>query len=220
MRKPKYTPEERKARKKESDRLYRERNKDKLREKSRKYYHDNRDKCLEYNKKWVAENKEKRNEYENQYRLTHRQSERERWRLWYSDENNAQKRIEYNKKYRKENKDKIKEYQSNNREAINAIKLRSQKKHPETHRDTEHKRRARKNSCHCESINNIEIYERDKWVCKICNNPVDKDLKWPDMMSPSLDHIIPLSKGGNHVATNVQLAHLRCNIKAGNKLKK
>lgn len=29
---------------------------------------------------------------------------------------------------------------------------------------------------------------------------------------PSLDHIIPLSKGGENALTNIQLAHFRCNL--------
>lgn len=34
---------------------------------------------------------------------------------------------------------------------------------------------------------------------------------------PSVDHVIPLSKGGTHTWDNVKLAHKRCNSKKGNK---
>jgi 5-methylcytosine-specific restriction endonuclease McrA len=60
-----------------------------------------------------------------------------------------------------------------------------------------------------------DIYDRDRWVCGICNGKVDKRLKYPHPMSASLDHIIPLAKGGTHTRDNVQLAHLVCNSKAG-----
>jgi 5-methylcytosine-specific restriction endonuclease McrA len=40
--------------------------------------------------------------------------------------------------------------------------------------------------------------------------------KAPDPMSPSLDHILPLSKGGTHEPRNVQLAHLGCNVRKYN----
>lgn len=34
---------------------------------------------------------------------------------------------------------------------------------------------------------------------------------------PSIDHIIPLSKGGEHALHNVQLAHYRCNLSKNNR---
>lgn len=37
-------------------------------------------------------------------------------------------------------------------------------------------------------------------------------------MSPSIDHVIPLSRGGAHAMGNVQSAHLRCNSSKGDKL--
>lgn len=58
-----------------------------------------------------------------------------------------------------------------------------------------------------------EIYERDGWVCGICSEPVDPDLAWPDPMSVSLDHVIPVSRGGRHVRENAQCAHLTCNVR-------
>ena len=53
-------------------------------------------------------------------------------------------------------------------------------------------------------------------ICAICGRAVDFDKKFPDPWSPTLDHIIPISKGGDPAALeNLQLAHLQCNrIKA------
>jgi len=63
-------------------------------------------------------------------------------------------------------------------------------------------------------ITRIEVYERDKWKCQLCFKPVNPDLQYPDPRSPSLDHVIPLSRGGRHDSTNLQLAHLQCNVSA------
>lgn len=63
-----------------------------------------------------------------------------------------------------------------------------------------------------------DIFERDKWVCQLCNEPVDRDAKYPDPLSRSLDHILPLSRGGRHKESNAQLAHLGCNISKGNRV--
>ena len=49
-------------------------------------------------------------------------------------------------------------------------------------------------------------------VCAICGRPVNFDLKFPDPWSPTVDHIIPIAKGGNPAdIANMQLAHLQCN---------
>lgn len=34
-------------------------------------------------------------------------------------------------------------------------------------------------------------------------------------MYPSIDHIVPMSKGGGHVWENVQVAHIICNTEKG-----
>ncbi len=57
-----------------------------------------------------------------------------------------------------------------------------------------------------------ELGERDGWVCQLCFEPVDPTLVWPDPRSQSLDHIVPISKGGAHVRENCQIAHLECNV--------
>ena len=62
-----------------------------------------------------------------------------------------------------------------------------------------------------EPINRQAIFERDGWICQLCGKPVDPELKWPNIMSASLDHIMPLSLGGKHTTENVQLTHLGCN---------
>lgn len=64
-----------------------------------------------------------------------------------------------------------------------------------------------------EKFDYAEIYERDGWICGICTEPVDRDLAWPDPMSVSLDHIIPVSRGGRHSRDNAQCSHLTCNIR-------
>lgn len=53
-------------------------------------------------------------------------------------------------------------------------------------------------------------------VCGICGRPVDFDKVFPNPWSATVDHIIPVSKGGNPTELeNMQLAHLQCNrIKA------
>ena len=54
--------------------------------------------------------------------------------------------------------------------------------------------------------NKKKIYATQK-NCGICGMPVDFGMKWPHPLSPCIDHIIPVSKGG-HASDigNLQLA--------------
>lgn len=56
-------------------------------------------------------------------------------------------------------------------------------------------------------------------VCAICGRPVDMELKHPDPMSPTVDHIIPIAKGGHPSdINNLQLAHWICNRMKSDKI--
>jgi predicted nucleic acid-binding Zn ribbon protein len=79
------------------------------------------------------------------------------------------------------------------------------------------KRRLKNKSQFVEKVNRKEIYERDKWICQLCGCKVDKRIKYPHIMSASLDHIIPIAEGGTHESKNCQLAHFICNSKKSNR---
>lgn len=56
-------------------------------------------------------------------------------------------------------------------------------------------------------------------VCGICGRPVDKSLKFPHPLSPVIDHIIPIAKGGHPSdLSNLQLAHWCCNRQKSDKI--
>ena len=58
-------------------------------------------------------------------------------------------------------------------------------------------------------------------VCGICGKPVDKSLRYPHPLSPCIDHIIPIAKGGHPSdIDNLQLAHWTCNRQKSDKLVK
>ncbi len=108
-------------------------------------------------------------------------------------EANSGKRSLYQKSWRKDNREKVKGY------------IQS--------------RRALKYKAPFEPINDKRVFLRDGWICQICHKRVNKRFKHPNPMSASLDHIVPLSKGGTHTYANVQLTHLKCNqIKKTNTL--
>ncbi|MCD8087119.1 MAG: HNH endonuclease [Oscillospiraceae bacterium] len=56
-------------------------------------------------------------------------------------------------------------------------------------------------------------------TCGICGRPVDFSLKYPHPLSPCIDHIIPINRGGHPSdIDNLQLAHWTCNRQKSDKL--
>jgi 5-methylcytosine-specific restriction endonuclease McrA len=68
-----------------------------------------------------------------------------------------------------------------------------------------------------ERIEPRQVFDRDGWVCRICGNGVDQKLRHPDPMSPSVDHVVPLCRGGTHTWDNVACTHLQCNLQKGDR---
>jgi 5-methylcytosine-specific restriction endonuclease McrA len=56
--------------------------------------------------------------------------------------------------------------------------------------------------------------------CAICNEPIDITLKRTSSRGLTVDHWIPLSKGGSDDISNLRPAHWNCNRKKSDKLPK
>jgi 5-methylcytosine-specific restriction endonuclease McrA len=57
---------------------------------------------------------------------------------------------------------------------------------------------------------------REGVVCWLCGLPIDVELRTPHPLSFSLDHLVPLSMGGDVASpSNVAPAHRICNMKRG-----
>ena len=65
------------------------------------------------------------------------------------------------------------------------------------------------------------LYRRDSGVCYLCGEPCDwndKSHNVTGMNYPSIDHIVPVSRGGFHAWNNVRLAHFGCNLRKSDTL--
>lgn len=82
----------------------------------------------------------------------------------------------------------------------------------------DHRQRARRYGVAYERIRSVDIFERDRWICGICKRIVDRRQAVPHPDAPTLDHIIPMSKGGPHLRANVQCAHFMCNSVKGDRV--
>ena len=60
-------------------------------------------------------------------------------------------------------------------------------------------------------IDRKDVFDFFGWVCIVCDEKIDPDVEYPDKMSATLEHIVPLSRGGTHTWDNVAPSHLLCN---------
>ena len=115
------------------------------------------------------------------------------------------------------NKESVARWAEGNREQYLETCKRASKKWKEN--NTDHNaalklyynqiRRARLAQVQVDTSITIEaLFNRDEGVCQIC---LEACLR----QEASIDHVIPLRVGGDHVWENVQLAHLICNFKKG-----
>ena len=72
-------------------------------------------------------------------------------------------------------------------------------------------RARKKGATEVKFVQRIKVAERDSWTCKLCRKPIPKDPQ-DQRLRASLDHIIPLSKGGSHTYENSQITHVVCNL--------
>lgn len=122
-------------------------------------------------------------------------------------------KLEYAKQHYAENKDKRKEYIEANRESIRAYD-RDRAKRPqrakwirEYNRVQNHKRRGMKSLFSPEQFNSL-VSKFDS-RCAYCDSPMD---------SPTIDHVIPISKGGTGHIFNILPSCISCNKRKAAKL--
>ena len=87
----------------------------------------------------------------------------------------------------------------------------AEQKRLDDRREAKHRRRARQRDAYVANVSRRKIYERDHWTCRLCWEPLDRDAKVPHPKAPTIDHVIPLARGGTHEPDNVQAAHFQCN---------
>ena len=83
-----------------------------------------------------------------------------------------------------------------------------------------------KNGLVDKDISLVKLISKHKGVCYLCNEQVDTlDCCYDSdgnfitgNMYPSIEHVIPISKGGTHTWGNVNLAHRICNTLKGSKI--
>lgn len=86
-----------------------------------------------------------------------------------------------------------------------------------TMRKTRRYRQARRNG-KFETISLERLYKRDKGVCYLCGKHLFLNADYNRLDAPTIEHVIPICKGGTNSWDNVRLSCRDCNVKKGTSL--
>jgi 5-methylcytosine-specific restriction endonuclease McrA len=170
---------------------YRSSNPEKVRESNKKHYHANKEKYAVQNKVYRKDNQETISKTRRLNYIANKEQILSERKKYYSS--NRDRCLRVSSGYRKNNKEKY---------------AHKQRIYSAT-------RRARVRGAFVASVNHLDVFERDGYICQLCGSGVLPFAPVSHPLSPVIDHIIPLAKGGTHEPTNVQTAHLGCNASKG-----
>jgi 5-methylcytosine-specific restriction endonuclease McrA len=110
-------------------------------------------------------------------------------------------------------------YQANRgriRPEQNRVNARWRENNPDKVRDWGPRRRARaRGAARIDRIDRVAIYERDNYTCYLCGRICDPNAPRATPHKLTLDHVIPLARGGTHTADNLRVACWSCNCSKG-----
>ena len=198
------TEEERKARRREADRRYREANREQLLERKRQYREANREQVLERGRRYYEANRERKRQYREanreqarQYREANREQAREADRRY--REANREQVLERGRRYYEANREQARE---RNRQWCEANPERAR----EIRRQSWHNRRARKRNATdpFQPVTRANIARRYALfanACCFCGAGGKM----------TLEHVVALAQGGLHIPSNLAPSCWRCN---------
>lgn len=163
----------------------------------RKYYQAHKETIKIKVAIWTANHADQKKERARKYREKHQKRIRENKREWQKAHPDSHRAASL-------------KYRLNNPEKCYAASRNWDKRHPDRAREVQHKRNAIKKGALAEDVRLAVLVERDGGHCGICHEAVLPGER-------SIDHIKPLSKGGQHTYSNTRLTHLICNIRRGNR---
>jgi 5-methylcytosine-specific restriction endonuclease McrA len=138
-----------------------------------------------------------------------------------------EKFLERGRKYKAANREKIREgdakYREDNKEKEVVRHRIYRENNPDLGRANVRKRRARRAGNGVEVYTELQVLETYGTDCHICSGPVDLNNArrvghpgWETGLH--IDHVIPISKGGQDSLANVRPSHGQCNLKKNARL--
>lgn len=176
---------------------YRKNNREKVRSKEREYYNKTKKKRLESHKKYREKNKDKIYAVSRKWYSENKDIVSENRKIWYQENKELMK--ERRRQWYLQNKDKA---------YLRVLK-----------------RRSLKHSVAFAGVKRKDLLDRDNWTCQICGVRVhdrneggnENRHLWDDERKAHLDHVIPISKGGDSTPQNMQVLCRTCNLSKSDK---
>lgn len=168
-------------------------------------YAENPEKHRKRSRLWKATHPEKDGEYSLRYRRANLDKVRERNRHW--ERNNLDKARQAKRRYSVQNPEKVREKNRRYRAA-----------HPDKAATNLRNYKARKCAAQgTHTATDIEAqYQLQERRCKYCHCTMTDTPNLPN--SRTVDHVIPLSRGGRNDLSNLVIACQHCNFSKGDKL--
>jgi 5-methylcytosine-specific restriction endonuclease McrA len=162
------------------------------------YEHHCRTCRREYKREWTDRNRERERERYRRARDANPEAARERVRR--SHRKHAAKRREY-----------ARNWNVTHRERYNQRQRETRQRNRARYAAYDAKRRAQMLRTEIGPVDYEAILAESRGICHLCGEPIGDQ-------AMHFDHIVPLSKGGPHVAANIAVAHARCNQRKHNKV--
>lgn len=179
-------------------------------EAGRKWYAANIDHVAEYNRQWRATNRHLHNELSRRWYYANQDRATATARAW--KEANGERIAEARRRWLERNPTYYRDWASANRDRTRVYSDRYRRANLELFAEAARRRRALERGVSVGEVNLDELWDG---FCNLCQEPLDRSIAWPDPLSKSLDHIIPISRGGLHQQDNLAWTHLVCNMRKG-----
>ena len=166
-------------------------------------------------------NKDAIREKKRAYVLTNLEKESARKKAWYQanrDRILAERVIRQTPEMRAEAARKTRAWSALNPDRKKATRDEWYRANPERATAAHLRRRARKLSVPADDVPLSVLLADQGSACYLCGEPINDAILHPDPMSGSIDHVIPLVRGGTGLRDNLRAAHLVCNLRKGTKL--
>jgi hypothetical protein len=200
-------------------------NKEKVRKSKKKYREANKEKITKKNLEWYNSHKDdpefitKRNERalaaynankdNDEYKNKRRLRDNKRYAIKKHDKCFLEKQYAYKRKSYLSRKDDDDFKESLAKRKQKYLQTENGKEHS---RKYTQKRRALKLKVTVEDFSHKDVFLRDGYICQCCKTKTRPDYKHTHPLYPHLDHIQPLSLGGDHSKVNTQCLCANCNL--------
>jgi hypothetical protein len=181
------------------------------RKRGRDYYKANTRKALNACREWQRNNPERHKELKRASYWRHVEWCRAKSRGWYR--NNTERHREYSKKYTTENRgailERTKKWAAANRELVRSIKKQWKLRNPEAAAEYKNRRRSREG---------VAQTSKEQKAIMRCVYKTMKRVSDCTGVPFHVDHIVPISRGGLHAPSNLQVIPAKWNLVKTNKL--